>query len=130
MQWQVSRDPRRDPPPVDWNASTVLRAVALDTSLIVEANEPALAVLGRDLVGRHWHELALPSSLDQRLEMRDYYVANGTAESTFRLIGADGAMVDYDYRLSWQGDRFATDMAPFDLGETDTNAATGTSDGG
>ena len=115
MHWAVSRDPRGDPPPVDWGASSVLRAVALDTSLIVEANGPALALLGRDLVGRHWHELAVPSSLDQRLEMRDYYVANGGAESTVRLVGADGAMVDYDYRVSWQGDRFVTEMAPFHL---------------
>jgi len=113
--WRVARDPRRDPEPVDWEDPRLLRTVALDTSLIVEANQPALELLGGDLVGRHWHELALPSSLDQRLQMRDYYVANGGAQSTFRLVGASGEMVDYDYRLSWHGDRFTTLMSPFSL---------------
>jgi PAS domain-containing protein len=115
--WRVVRDPRADPAPVDWQDPNLARTVALDTSLIVEANEAALQLLGRDLVGRHWQELALPSSLDQRLEMRDYYVANGGAESTFRLVGASGELVDYDYRLSWQGDHFATVMSPFVLDE-------------
>jgi len=114
--WRVVRDPRPDGQPVNWDDPGLLRTVALDTSLIVEANEPALRVLGQDLVGRHWHELALPSSLDQRLEMRDYYVEHGGAESTFRLVGATGDLVDYDYRLSWQGDRFTTVMAPFTIG--------------
>src|SRR6185503_1505570 len=66
---------------------------------------------------RHWQELALPSSLDQRLEMRDYYMANGGAESTFRLVGAGGELVDYDYRLSWEGDHYTTVMSPFALDE-------------
>ncbi len=113
--WHVARDPRLDPEPVNWEDPRLLRTVALDTSLIVEANQPALELLGGDLVGRHWHELASPSNLDQRLQMRDYYVANGGAQSTFRLIGASGEMVDYDYKLSWQGDRFVTVMSPFSL---------------
>jgi PAS domain-containing protein len=113
--WHVSRDPRLDPAPVDWEDPRLARTVALDTSLIVEANEAALELLGRDLVGRHWQELALPSTLDQRLQMRDYYVANGGAQSTFRLIGPSGELVDYDYRLSWEGDRFVTVMSPFAL---------------
>jgi PAS domain-containing protein len=115
LRWLVTRDPRPDGAPVRWHDRSLARTVALDTSLIVEANDAALQLLGRDLVGRHWHELAVPSSLDQRLQMRDYYVANGGAESTFRLIGAGGELVDYDYRLSWQGDRFTTIMAPFTL---------------
>jgi hypothetical protein len=45
--------------------------------------------------------------------MRDFYVANGGAESTFRLVGAGGELVDYDYRLSWNGDTYTTIMAPF-----------------
>jgi PAS domain-containing protein len=114
----VARDPRGDVPPIDWDDPSLARTVALDTSLIVEANEAALALLGEDLVGRHWHELALPSSLDQRLEMRDYYVANGGAESTFRLIGSSGELVDYDYRLSWLGDHFVTVMSPFALDQS------------
>ena len=118
--WRVTRDPRADGQPRDWEDPALACTVALDTSLIVEANEPALQLLGRDLVGRHWHELALPSSLDQRLQMRDYYVATGGAESTFRLLGAAGELVDYDYRLSWQGDRFTTVMAPFSLDQAST----------
>jgi PAS domain-containing protein len=114
-RWRVGRDPRVDPPPIDWEDPGLARTVALDTSLIVEANEAALALLGEDLVGRHWHELALPASLDQRLQMRDYYVATGGAESTFRLIGSSGELIDYDYRLSWLGDRFVTVMSPFAL---------------
>jgi PAS domain-containing protein len=115
--WRVSRDPRPDRDALDWQDPNLARTVALDTSLIVEANEAAQQLLGRDLVGRHWQELALPSSLDQRLEMRDYYVANGGAESTFRLVGAGGELVDYDYRLWWEGDRFITVMSPFALDE-------------
>ncbi len=114
-RWRVSRDPRVDPAPVHWGDPTLPRTVALDTSLITEANEAALELLGHDLVGRHWHELALPSSLDQRLQMRDYYVANGGAESTFRLVGPSGELVDYDYRLTWAGDHFVTIMSPFAL---------------
>jgi PAS domain-containing protein len=116
-RWRVGRDPRIDPDPVDWQDPSLARTVALDTSLIVEANEAALELLGRDLVGRHWQELALPSSLDQRLEMRDYYVANGGAESTFRLLGGRGELVDYDYRLSWEADHFTTVMSPFVVDE-------------
>jgi PAS domain S-box-containing protein len=116
-RWRVYRDRRADAAPVDWHDPNLARTVALDTSLIVEANEAALKLLGRDLVGRHWQELALASSLDQRLEMRDYYVVNGGAESTFRLVGASGELVDYDYRLSWEGDRFTTVMSPFTLDE-------------
>src|SRR5215212_609021 len=100
---------------LSWDDPGLARTVALDTSLIVEANEAALELLGRDLVGRHWHELAVPSSLDQRLQMRDFYVANGGAASTFRLIGSSGELIDYDYRLSWHGDRFVTVMSPFVL---------------
>ena len=114
-RWRVSRDPRVDPAPVDWDDPSLPRTVALDTSLIVEANEAALGLLGPDLVGRHWQELALPSSLDQRLQMRDYYIANGGAESTFRLLGPSGELVDYDYRLTWAGDHFVTIMSPFAL---------------
>ena len=116
--WRINRDPRAAPTPVDWQDPNLARTVALDTSLIVEANEAALQLLGHDLVGRHWQELALPSSLDQRLQMRDYYVANGGAESTFRLVGVNGELIDYDYRLSWQGDRFITIMSPFTLDES------------
>jgi PAS domain-containing protein len=112
-RWQVSRDQRTERPAVQWDDPSLACTVALDTSLITEANEPALKLLGRDLVGRHWHELAVPSSLDQRLEMRDFYVANGGAESTFRLSGAGGQLVDYDYRLQWHGDTYTTVMAPF-----------------
>jgi PAS domain-containing protein len=83
--------------------------------LIVEANEAALDLLGQDLVGRHWHELALPSSLDQRLQIREYYVEHLGAESTFRLVGASGELIDYDYQLTWLGDRFITLMSPFAL---------------
>ena len=122
-RWRVSRDPRVDPAPVDWEDPSLARTVALDTSLIVEANEAALDLLGRDLVGRHWHELALPSSLDQRLQMRDYYVANGGAESTFRLLGPSGELVDYDYRLTWAGDHFVTIMSPFALDQLDGQLA-------
>jgi PAS domain-containing protein len=111
--WRVTRDQRTERPAVRWDDPGLACTVALDTSLITEANESALQLLGRDLVGRHWHELAVPSSLDQRLEMRDFYVANGGAESTFRLYGAGGQLVDYDYRLSWQGDTYTTVMAPF-----------------
>lgn len=114
--WHVARDPRANSTPVNWDDTGLARIVALDTSLIVEANETALELLGHDLVGRHWQELALPSSLDRRLQMRDFYIANGGAESTFRLVGAGGVMVDYDYRLSWLGDRFVTLMAPFTIG--------------
>jgi hypothetical protein len=112
-RWHVTRDKRTDRPAVRWDDPSLARTVALDTSLITEANEAALQLLGRDLVGRHWHELAVPSSLDQRLEMRDFYVANGGAESTFRLVGAGGQLVDYDYRLQWHGDTYTTVMAPF-----------------
>jgi PAS domain-containing protein len=112
-RWHVARDQRTDRPAVQWDDPALACTVALDTSLITEANEPALELLGRDLVGRHWHELAVPSSLDQRLEMRDFYVVNGGAESTFRLYGASGQLVDYDYRLQWHGDTYTTVMAPF-----------------
>ncbi len=117
-RWRVTRDPRVDPAPVDWDDPGLARTRALDTSLIVEANDAALVLLGQDLVGRHWQELALPSSLDQRLQMRDYYVEHGGAESTFRLIGASGELVDYDYRLSWGGDHFVTIMSPVTLDQT------------
>ncbi|MEA2675858.1 MAG: hypothetical protein QOI92_3050 [Chloroflexota bacterium] len=110
--WRVLRDPRIGAT-VNWDDPALPSTLALDTSLIVEANAAALRLLGDDLIGRHWHELALPSSLDQRLQMRDFYVAQGGAESTFRLVGGSGRLVDYDYRLRWQGDRFTTIMAPF-----------------
>jgi PAS domain-containing protein len=114
-RWRVVRDPRVDTT-VDWDDPVLPRTLALDTSLIVEANAAALRLLGHDLIGRHWHELALPSSLDQRLQMRDFYVAHGGAESTFRLIGGSGQLVDYDYRLRWHGDRYTTILAPFAIG--------------
>src|SRR4029079_15683416 len=44
-RWRVARDPRPDPAPVDWEDPKLARTVALDTSLIVEANEAALALL-------------------------------------------------------------------------------------
>lgn len=51
------------------------------------------------------------------LEMRELCVANGSATSTFGLIGAGGRWVDYDYRFTWHPSGFVTVLRPLDPGD-------------
>ena len=81
-----------------------------DRGLIVDANQAAVDLLGRTLVGQHWHELVTPGSQDEVQPVIDMIRAAGEVVSRFRLPASDGRLVDFDSYTRVAGDEFETIM--------------------
>lgn len=80
--WTVSRD-RQDVAErsSDWWRAAGLASVRYDDQgRILEANEAAVGLLGRDLVGRHWQELVTAGTADEVADILRLIAETGSAE--------------------------------------------------
>lgn len=79
-------------------------------ALILQANQAAEALLGRNLVGRYWQELVIPGSTEQVAAMLTILSELGRAESRFRMPRADGSLVEFDSYTEVDGETYVTTM--------------------
>jgi PAS domain-containing protein len=94
-----------------WWEDPALPSVRYDAeALILEANEAAKSLLGRDLVGHYWQEFVTPGSTEQVSAMLGILAEVGRAESRFRMPRADGSLIEFDSYTEVQGDTFTTVM--------------------
>lgn len=118
-RWVAERD--GDGRPADasawWADGRLPRVRFDDRGLILEANEAATTMLGEDLVGRHWHDLATPGSQDQVQPVLDMLRAAGEVASRFRLPAGDGRLVEFDSHTRVEGEDFVTTMRPSGCGD-------------
>ena len=113
-RWTATRDAEGfDPPPEAWWDDDALPRVHYDAqALILEANGPAKALLGSELVGHYWQEFVTPGSTEQVSAMLAILTAVGAAESRFRMPAADGSLVEFDSYTTVDGEEFTTVMRP------------------
>jgi PAS domain-containing protein len=94
-----------------WWEDPALPSVRYDSqALILEANEAARSLLGRDLVGHHWQEFVTPGSTEQVSAMLAILAEVGRAESRFRMPRVDGSLIEFDSYTEVQGETFTTVM--------------------
>jgi PAS domain-containing protein len=110
--WLVRREPERErETDGDWWRAPGLPTVRYDAqALIVEANEAAVQLLGRPLVGHHWQEFVTPGSTEQVSAMLAILAEVGGAESRFRMPRADGALIEFDSYTEVDGETYTTIM--------------------
>jgi hypothetical protein len=112
--WLVSRESaahRR--PESEWWTDPALASVRYDAQgLIVDANDVAVAFLGRPLVGHYWQEFVTPGSTEQVAAMLEILAHVGAAESRFRIPRADGSLVEFDSYTEVDGENYTTVMRP------------------
>jgi len=77
-------------------------------ALILEANEAAAELFGRELVGHHWQEFVTAGSTEEVALMLDILAEVGAAESRFRLPMPDGALLEFDSYTEVAGDEFTS----------------------
>jgi PAS domain-containing protein len=113
-RWTATRDAVGvDAPPESWWLDEALPWVHYDAqALILEANEPAKALLGSELVGHYWQEFVTPGSTEQVSAMLSILAEVGAAESRFRMPSADGSLVEFDSYTTVDGEEFTTVMRP------------------
>jgi hypothetical protein len=113
-RWTATRDAEGfDPPPEAWWDDDALPRVHYDAqALILEANGPAKALLGSQLVGHYWQEFVTPGSTEQVSAMLAILASVGAAESRFRMPSADGSLVEFDSYTTVDGEEFTTVMRP------------------
>jgi hypothetical protein len=95
-----------------WNDVDLPRVRYDAEALILEANDPARALLGSTLVGHHWQEFVTPGSTEQVAAMLAILAETGGAESRFRIPSADGSLVEFDSWTEVDGETFTTTMRP------------------
>jgi PAS domain-containing protein len=83
-------------------------------ALILDANEAATRMFGRELVGHHWQEFVTPGSTEQVTVMLAILAEAGAAESRFRMPKADGSLLEFDSYTEVAGDEFTTVFRPVD----------------
>jgi len=112
--WAVTRDRSDDlAPDARWWLDESLPRVRYDPqALILEANEPARALLGSELVGHHWQEFVTPGSTEEVAAMLAILADVGAAESRFRMPDATGRLVEFDSYTTVGHDEFITIMKP------------------
>jgi PAS domain-containing protein len=117
--WQVFREGEADPAREadGWWDDERLPRVRYDVrGLILDANAPAVAFLGRTLVGHHWQEFVTPNASDDVAPVLDIIRRAGVAISRFRMPTADGTLVEFDSYTtadaSADGDSLITVMRP------------------
>jgi PAS domain-containing protein len=112
--WIVRRDQADEPwSSESWWVDEKLARVRYDAeALILDANPPAEALLGRALVGHHWQEFVTPGSTEQVSAMLEILAKVGHAESRFRMPRADGSLLEFDSYTEVDGEGFTTVMRP------------------
>jgi len=95
-----------------WLTSDVARVRYDGQGLILEANDHAASMFGRDLVGHHWQEFVTPGSTEQVAVMLEILAAAGAAESRFRMPRVDGSLLEFDSYTEVAGDEFKTAFRP------------------
>ncbi|HUQ43871.1 MAG TPA: PAS domain-containing protein [Candidatus Limnocylindria bacterium] len=112
--WLVTREPDdADDTASGWWTDASLARVRYDAqALIIDANDAARQLLGRELVGHHWQELVIPGSTEQVAAMLQILAEAGRAESRFRMPRADGSLVEFDSFTEVDGETYLTTMRP------------------
>jgi len=96
---------------VQWWRDEGLPAVRYDSQgRILEANTAAVALLGTQLVGRHWQELVTAGTTEQVSRVLRLIADVGWAESRFRMPGADGYFFEFDSYTEVAGETYLTIM--------------------
>ncbi|MEA2674868.1 MAG: hypothetical protein QOI92_2060 [Chloroflexota bacterium] len=110
--WVAVREPAgRDATSAGWWAEPSLARVRYDAqALILETNEAATALFGREMVGHYWQEFVIPGSAEQVSAMLSILAEMGRAESRFRMPRADGSLVEFDSYTQVDGETFVTVM--------------------
>ena len=97
----------------DWWRDATLPRVRYDgRALILEANDAAVTLLGKALVGHHWQEFVTPGSSEQVSSMLAILAEVGAAESRFRMPAADGSLVEFDSYTEVEGETYTTVIRP------------------
>jgi PAS domain-containing protein len=111
--WFVYRDSAHSQGGGKWWLDAAIARVRYDTEgLILEANEEATAMFGRQLVGHHWQEFVTPGSSEQVAVMLEILAEAGAAESRFRMPRSDGSLLEFDSYTEVAGDEFKTAFRP------------------
>jgi len=113
-RWLAVREPaaQRDGES-EWWTDPGMASVRYDAQgLIAEANEAAVAFLGRQLVGHYWQEFVTAGSSEQVAAMLAILAEVGRAESRFRIPRADGTLVEFDSYTEVSGESYTTVMRP------------------
>ncbi|HEU4671510.1 MAG TPA: PAS domain-containing protein, partial [Candidatus Limnocylindrales bacterium] len=112
--WTVTRDPAPEHGTAEWWLDGALPRLRYDMrGLILEANAPARAFLGRDeLVGHHWQEFVTPTATDDVGPVLDIIRRTGVAISRFRMPTGEGDLVEFDSYTTADGDTLTTVMRP------------------
>ena len=110
--WSVYRDAPGAAEPTDhWWRAEGLPAVRYDSQgRIFQANDAAVALLGTQLVGRHWQELVTAGTTEQVSAVLRLIADVGWAESRFRMPGADGYFFEFDSYTEVSGETYQTIM--------------------
>jgi PAS domain-containing protein len=113
-RWMVFRDASGVNGPADgWWLDQRLPRIRYDPqALIVEANDAARELLGPDLVGHHWQDLATPGSIARVAEMVSIIMKAGVAISRFRMPARDGSLVEFDSFTEYDGQHLTSVMRP------------------
>lgn len=112
--WTVHRDAQDVQDGADqwWRAAGLASVRYDDRGRITDANEAALALLGADLVGRHWQELVTAGTADEVAEVMRLIADVGWAESRFRLPALDGSLFEFDSYTEVTDGTFLTVIRP------------------
>jgi len=111
--WVVHRDDDASQGDGNWWLETSVARVRYDgEGLILEANDEATAMFGRQLVGHHWQEFVTPGSSEQVAVMLEILAEAGAAESRFRMPRSDGSLLEFDSYTEVAGDEFKTAFRP------------------
>jgi PAS domain-containing protein len=96
-----------------WWLDALIPRVRYDAqALILEANEAATQMFGRQLVGHYWQEFVTPGSTEQVTVMLGILAEAGAAESRFRMPRPDGSLLEFDSYTEVVGDEFTTAFRP------------------
>lgn len=98
---------------VQWWLDPSVARVRYDAqALILETNEEAAALFGREMVGHYWQEFVTPGSTEQVSVMLQILAEVGAAESRFRMPKSDGSLLEFDSYTEVSGDEFTTSFRP------------------
>ena len=124
-RWVILRDGSAVDGPADgWWVDAGLPRVRHDLDgLVLEANPAARQLLGEDIVGQHWQDLATPGAAPRVAEFMAIIERLGTVISRFRMPSASGALVEFDSFSQVEGSSVVTIMRPLSREAPDTMSA-------
>jgi PAS domain-containing protein len=112
--WAALREPHVDGRvESEWWRDPALPHVRFDAqALILEANEPARAFFGHELVGHHWQDFVTAGTTDEVAVMLEILGEVGGAESRFRMPRGDGTLIEFDCYTTVDGEEMISVMRP------------------